>query len=367
MKRARSRLHRLSALATSTVLLLLASTLSFTSPAAAFSLCESAGSDTDGDGYGWENQQTCLVPWETHDLLKSLSPQPFSQADGKSVDDALHWHFGRVANLTARPLGELVDQAGNVETEFNNFGDDQNETRVFEDASGTEWVLQPPALSRFHQPPEMTYQWARVLSAEGLLLGLTEPRTPDQYPMRKFVTRPTTPGGHSFELVIQPDNLGRLPYTYNEQKVLTGNLGGTFNYSDADVFGGVLHLTRDIRPHDKFWFGLFNNRPGNFYTPLASDDHVIRPEVGESDVVFSIRSQRIVDNLNDIGKAARGEFGLFDPSVSHDLQQARGTDGVTHYLLRPPNGGDFFNPVIAVRPELHHVVEAYFAFNGVKL
>ena len=112
MKRTRSRLHRLSALATSTVLLLLASTLSFTSPAAAFSLCESAGSDTDGDGYGWENQQTCLVPWETHDLLKSLSPQPFSQADGKSVDDPLHWHFGRVANLTARPLGELVDQAG---------------------------------------------------------------------------------------------------------------------------------------------------------------------------------------------------------------------------------------------------------------
>ena len=357
---------QLRRIAMTAILATLASVFALAAPASAQTgNCLWPASDDDGDGIGDEFGRDCSVDWTVCTLPQSFTPKQFNTSAGFDNFDPLHWHFGRVANLTAEPLGMLLNANGDVETEFDNF-DDLLSPTTFRDEAGTEWILQAPTKSVFHQPPERSRNWEPLPFFIGEILGLANvdarrPVREADYPMRKFVTRPTA-SGYSFELILQPDDLTEFPYTYDEQKVLPGDLGGTFNYADAD-FSALFHSVWDVNTHTQDWFGIYTTRIGGQYNQL-DQANAISPKPWEVPGRFLQRSENIVNNLDEIRRAARGDYGFFDPRVTHKLQRATDVNGQLTYMLRPSNGGDFFNPVIEVRSELNHVVEAYFDYRN---
>ena len=306
-------------------------------------------------------------PWKTCSLPLNLGPATTVFPESTDTADPLHWHFGRVANLTARPLGMLRppgEGSGDPLPDFNNF-EDRDSTQVFEDEAGVEWILQPPGRSLFHQPD--------LGLAEGLF-NLTE----EKYSMRKFMTAPDS-SGRTFELVLQPDDLNSLPYRYEEQKVYTidqnGNfLGGTVNFGGNDFS----HYFHDVLTHQLPWNDNQGRRfrSGGDYFELRSEDNVIRPwsteirffggsfTYTEPAGAFAERAEDIMNNLDEIRDATLGT--ATNGRIIHKLQLMEGRNGGYQFRLEP-SGSGYPVETIDVRPELNHVIEAYMAYKGTSL
>ncbi len=77
--------------------------------------CQSADSDSDGDGFGWENNQSCVVPVDSGDLAPGAAPfhPTCSSADSDPDGDGFGWEN----NATCEVNGSTAsDNAGNNQT-----------------------------------------------------------------------------------------------------------------------------------------------------------------------------------------------------------------------------------------------------------
>ncbi len=116
---------------------LLVSTILVTSPAMARPICSSADTDPDGDGFGWENNQTCVVAEDS--------------SDGGSADET---------DSRGRPYCSSAD----ADPDGDGFGWENNQTCVVRDGSSTTPTTPAtPATNASHQrapgaPSKLTVQ-----------------------------------------------------------------------------------------------------------------------------------------------------------------------------------------------------------------
>ena len=96
-------------------------------------VCESADSDPDGDGYGWENNDTCIVVTSTSDDTSSLvtgASLPVCQsADSDSDGDGFGWEFNascrvvQVQNTGTAPIsGKAICHSASSDSDGDGYG-----------------------------------------------------------------------------------------------------------------------------------------------------------------------------------------------------------------------------------------------------
>ncbi len=262
------------------------------------------------------------------------------------LSNPLHWHFGRLANLSFQPIGKLRPRDSNSEAaqQFDNFGDDYfSDPIVYVDDGGIEYLLQPPPKSIYHQPNGD--RWFGI--------GIKGPLEPADYPNRKFVSRPDL-RGRSFEIVLGPDDPSATGgYSYERQRIVRGSIGGSFNWVDSShsLWG---HFSEDMVPHDNVW--LSDEPPlardGDSYDPaLPTND--IRPQPGETPGQFLDRWESIAD----------AAYRLYVASVhpGGDVQVAHGSDGSRYRVV-----GSLPVAVFDVPRELNHAFERYLDYVGLE-
>ncbi len=302
------------------------------------------------------------------------------------LDNPLHWHQSRVANLTMAPFGKLQPLIQSDETAqyfehgptygtsptpdsddwatFNNIevnGSRRDERWNYIDQAGVVYQLISPPKSKFHQPD--TTLWVDDGAGRGRSYLFSRPPVdaPQLYPNRKFVTFPDH-NGRSFEIVMLPDNLtSSEPYRFTKQSLLINHpLQGTFNWADDAVSGE--HFTLDVVPHRDvplIW------PEGDEYQPVALPNilRVEGPMAGESLYDNGIEQMawlaEVAENVDLLQSAVTVGSDLVDVPEAVFRRPIR--------VLRRQEGSEFRyrlidrdgDTVVSVLPEVNHALIAY--------